>query len=207
MKAIVYRYLGPLMALCMAASPLAAGAQDDTGPQALVERTVMQVLALAAADPGVKKGDLSGLTRLVEARIVPHFDFDTMTRLAVGRHWREASPAQRATLTTLFKQLLVRTYTRAYARTREVKARVLPLRAERTATEVTVKTVLLLPADAPAVTVDYDMRVTGAGWKVYNVTVENVSLVTTYRAEFAEQIRAGGIDGLITRLEEKNASP
>lgn len=197
---LMSRLVGAWMLLCAAL----AAAQDVTSPRTLVERTVTDVLRLAAEDRGVAKGDLTGLGRLVEERIVPHFDFDTMTRLAVGRHWRAATAAQRGALTTQFKQLLVRTYTRAYARSREVKARVLPLKLERGATEATVKTVLLLPGDAPDVAVDYDMRLTEQGWKVYNVTVEGVSLVTTYRAEFAEQVRAGGIEGLIRRLEEKN---
>lgn len=198
------RVMGGLAATAMLLWALGAAADEVSSPRDLVEATVNDVLRLAAADPGVAKGDLTSLGRLVEERIVPYFDFDTMTRLAMGRHWREATPAQRGTLTVLFKQLLVRTYTRAYARTREVKARVLPLRLERGAQEATVKTVLHLPGDAPEVTVDYDMRVTAQGWKVYNVTVEDVSLVTTYRGEFAEQVRAGGIDGLIRRLESKN---
>ncbi|MBM3396167.1 MAG: ABC transporter substrate-binding protein, partial [Betaproteobacteria bacterium] len=182
-------------------------AQSPADPRALVERTVTEVLALAASDPGVAKGDLAGLTHLVEARIVPHFDFATMTRLAVGRHWRAASAGQRNALVAQFQRLLVRTYTRAYARSRNVRARVSPLQLERGATEATVKTVLMLPGEAPDVTVDYDMHWVEGRWKVYNVTVEGVSLVTTYRGEFAEQIREAGVDGFLRRLEEKNRSP
>lgn len=159
---------------------------------------------MAAADKRVDTGDIGELVKLVEVKVAPHFDFGTMTRLAVGRHWRAASGPQRQALISEFKKLLLRTYTRAYAANRDVKTSVKPLKPDHGAKEVTVKSELVLPSNAPPVSVDYDMRATPNGWKIYNVTVSGVSLVTTYRSEFAEQIRKTGVDGLIRRLEERN---
>ncbi len=173
-------------------------------PDVLIRHTAEEILTMAAADKRADTGDIGGLVKLVEARVAPHFDFGTMTRLAVGRHWRDASEPQRQALISEFRKLLLRTYTRAYAANRDVKTRVKPLKLDHGEEEVTVKSELVLPGNAPAVSVDYDMRASPNGWKIYNVTVNGVSLVTTYRSEFAEQIRKTGIDGLIRRLEERN---
>lgn len=204
MNRIVLRLLGLWL---LFHPPIGGLSQRPPEPQVLVERTVTDVLEMAAAEPGVLTGDLTDLYKRVDARVMPYFDLDTMTRLAVGRHWRDATPAQRAAMTNQFRQLLVRTYTRAYVHSNDVKVQVLPVKLDRADTETTVKTRILFAGGAPDVAVDYDMRATGSGWKVYNVTVEGVSLVTAYRAEFAEQIRLGGIDGLIRRLTQKNSTP
>ncbi|MFN0313597.1 MAG: phospholipid-binding protein MlaC [Burkholderiales bacterium] len=184
----------------------AALAQTNPGvaPDVLIRQTAEEILVLAAADKRVDKGDTGELIKLVEVKVAPHFDFDTMTRLAVGRHWREASAQQRQALAAEFRKLLLRTYTGAYAANRGVKTRVKPLRPGDSAEEVTVNSELILPNNAPPVSVDYDLRATANGWKIYNVTVEGVSLVTTYRSEFNEQIRKTGVDGLIRRLQERN---
>jgi phospholipid transport system substrate-binding protein len=173
-------------------------------PDVLVRQTAEEILVLAAADKRVDTGDIGELIKLVEVKVAPHFDFDTMTRLAVGRHWRVASARQHQALVAEFRKLLLRTYTRAYTANRGVKTRVKPLRPGGSAEEVTVNSELILPNNAPLVSVDYDMRATENGWKIYNVTVEGISLVTTYRSEFNEQIRKNGVDGLIRRLEERN---
>ena len=204
MQAYIVRFVGAIwVALFIAGASAHAQSDSHSRPEELVKQTVAQVLSLAAADSKASAGDISDLANLVEAKIVPHFDFATMTRLAVGKHWREANESQRQRLTQAFKTLLVRTYTRAYALHRDVKATVLPSRTPDSAKEATVRTQLALPGNAPPVTVDYDMRLAPEGWKVYNVTVDGVSLVTTYRAEFTEQIRTGGVDGLIKRMEER----
>lgn len=179
-------------------------AAQDLQPDVLVKRAGDEILALVANDDLVASGDINELVKVVDKKIAPYFDFNTMTRLAVGKYWRMADEAQRQSLTAEFRQLLIRTYTRAYASNREVRATVMPSRLEAGATEATVKTQLSLPGSRPPITVDYDMRLYAGGWKIYNVTVDGVSLVTTYRADFAERIRRTGIDGLIVSLAERN---
>lgn len=189
--------------------PTVTRAQTESSPRlapdALVRQTADEILSFAAADKGVHTGDIEGLIKVVEVKVAPHFDFDTMTRLAVGKHWRDASDLQRQSLTVQFRKLLLRTYTRAYSLNRGVKSKVKPLKTRGDEAEVTVKSELILPSSVDTVSVDYDMRATASGWKIYNVTVEGVSLVTNYRSEFAEQIHKSGIDGLIHLLEQRNA--
>ena len=179
-------------------------AAQDLQPDVLVKRAGDEILALAANDERVASGQIDELVKIVEQKIATYFDFNTMTRLAVGKYWRMADESQRQSLVAEFRQLLIRTYTRAYASNREVRATVMPSRLEAGAVEATVKTQLSLPGSRPPITVDYDMRLYSGGWKIYNVTVDGVSLVTTYRADFAERIRRTGIDGLIVSLAERN---
>lgn len=186
----------------LAAGPATA---QSVAPDELVRTTSEQVLKLAAEDPGVKNGNAAKLVDLIETRVVPHFDMNKVTRLAVGRPWRDATPEQQATLVREFQNLLVRSYAAAYTAYRQVKVEVPPLKLAGNEDDVVVKSRILLPGGAPPVGVDYAMNRSAAGWKVYNVTVDGVSLVTTYRNEFAAQIQNGGIDGLIRYLRERNA--
>ena len=140
----------------------------------------------------------------LETRVLPQFDMSKMTRLAVGKNWRQATQDQQKQLVKEFQTLLVRSYSAAYSAYRHVKVDVRPLKTID-GDDVTVKTQILLPGGAPPVAVDYAMNVTPDGWKVYNVVVEGVSLVTTYRTEFGVQIEQGGIDGLIRNLQERNS--
>lgn len=174
-------------------------------PDELVRSTSEQVLKMAAEDAAAKNGNSAKLVELIETRVVPHFDMKKVTRLAVGRPWREATPEQQATLVREFQNLLVRSYAAAYTAYRQVKVEVPPLKLSGGEEEVVVKTRILLPGGAPPVGVDYAMGRSESGWKVYNVTVDGVSLVTTYRNEFAAQIQNGGIDGLIRYLRERNS--
>ncbi len=192
--------------LLLAAAPFAPAALGQVAaPDEVVRTTSEQVLRMAAEDPGVKNGNAAKLVDLIETRVVPHFDMNKVTRLAVGRPWREATPEQQATLVREFQTLLVRSYAAAYTAYRQVKVEVPPLKLNGSEDDVVVKTRILLPGGAPPVGVDYSMGRSDAGWKVYNVTVDGVSLVTTYRNEFAAQIQNGGIDGLIRYLRERNA--
>ena len=190
------------LGLALAGAPVRA---QVTPPDELVRTTSEQVLKMAAEDPGVKNGNAAKLVDLIETRVVPHFDMNKVTRLAVGRPWRDATPEQQATLVREFQTLLVRSYAAAYTAYRQVKVEVPPLRLSGSEDEVVVKTRILLPGGAPPVGVDYAMGRHDSGWKVYNVTVDGVSLVTTYRNEFAAQIQNSGIDGLIRYLRERNA--
>jgi phospholipid transport system substrate-binding protein len=127
-----------------------------------------------------------------------------MTKLAVGKSWRTATPEQKQALMNEFRILLVRTYTKAFTSYRDQIVEIKPLKLDISMTEVTVKTAIVKPGSQQPVLVDYDMERTPNGWKVYDLTVEGVSLVTSYRGTFADQIQQVGIDGLIKTLVEKN---
>ena len=172
-------------------------------PDALVKRTVEEVLQVIKQNP-----DRAALQQLAEQKVLPNFDFREMTQLAVGANWRKASPQQQAALESGFRKLLVNIYTSSLAqsgrpqgeRTLEVKS--LPPQAGKQ-DEATVKTVVKDP-DGKRVAIDYRMASRGGQWKVYDVLVEGVSLVTNYRTSFDGEVNKGGVDGLIKALEQKN---
>lgn len=195
------------LALWAAAGNLAAQPSPAYArPDAVVRGASEALLGWAARKAPLTREQGQDLLAMVQNDIAPHFDFETMTRLAVGKHWRLANPAQRAALVAEFRQLLIRIYTMAYMANSEVRVVIEPLKLTPGATECTVHSQLILPGSRPPVTVDYDMRRTDTGWKIYNVAVDSVSLVTTYRQDFSERIRRGGIDSLIASLKERNSS-
>ena len=189
-----------LLALALAA-PLAPA--QDVEPNALLQATTLEVIAAMKHERDQHGGQQKQITDLIETKVVPLFDFPRMTRLAVARNWRAATPGQQAALTAAFKSLLVRTYSAALSSYRDQVIEFRSLRAAPDATEVTVKSVVKQSGTAPTA-MDYDMVKTPAGWKVYDITVAGISLVTSYRDSFSEIIRDGGVDGLIKALEEKN---
>lgn len=192
----------PLVGVLLAA---AAAAADFPPPDTVVKTTSEDVLRVVADDKDLRNGAPSKLVELIETKIVPHFDMTRVTRLAVGKYWNDATPEQQKVLVDEFRTLLVRSYAAAYSAYRLVKVEVTPLQLAANENDVTVKTRILLPGGAPPVGVDYDMRLNPDGWKVYNVTVDGASLVTTYRNDFSSQIQTAGIDGLIKNLKERNA--
>ncbi len=178
-----------------------AGAQE--APDALVKRVTLEVIQIAKADPKVQAGDEARVREVVESKLLQHFDFTRMTALAMGRHWRTATPEQQAQLTDQFRTLLVRTYAGSLSLYRNETIEFKPLRNDPGAADVTVRTAVVRPSGNP-VQIDYSLAKEAGGWKAYDVIVGGVSLVTNYRDEFNEQIRAGGIDGLIRTLVAKN---
>jgi len=170
-------------------------------PDAMMSGLTAEVLSVLRQDQAA--GRVSDLTELVEKRIVPLFDFGRMTRIALARNWRLASPEQQALLAAQFKTLLVRTYTRTLLEFRDQAIDYKPLRAAAGDTEVTVRSAMRRPGVEP-LTIDYDMADGTAGWQVYDVKVAGVSLVLAYRESFAALVRTSGIDGLIKSLEDKN---
>lgn len=142
--------------------------------------------------------------KLVQEILVPHFDFDRITQAAVGRYWSQATSAQQKELTAGFRELLIRTYARALLRYSGQEIRYLPVRPGADEGSVTVSSEIVQAGGAP-LPVDYKLYLKGGAWKVYDVVIDNVSLVTNYRGSFAAQIRQGGIDGLVQRLGEMNA--
>jgi phospholipid transport system substrate-binding protein len=187
--------------LCCAAVVSVALAQE--APDALVKRVAQETLQTIKSDPKVQAGDQQRIREVVESKLLPYFDFERITALAMGRNWRQASPEQQKQLVDQFRALLVRTYSGALAQYRDQTMDYKPLRAEANATEVTVRTEVVRQGQAP-VQIDYSMTKSPAGWKVYDVIVGGVSLVTNYRDEFNEQIKNGGVDGLIKSLTAKN---
>jgi phospholipid transport system substrate-binding protein len=190
--------------LLAALAPALAAAQET--PDALVKRTTDEVLAIIKADKDVQAGNMSKVTALAEQKVLPHFDFTRMTRLAVGRNWAQAAEAQKEALTKEFRTLLVRTYSTSLSQYRNQTIEVKPTRLGAQDKDAVVKTAVIQQG-GPQIPIDYAMEKTDGGWKVYDVVIDGASLVTTYRGTFNDQIQKGGIDGLIKTLQERNRSP
>jgi phospholipid transport system substrate-binding protein len=178
---------------------------DEPAPDVLIRETVQDVLAVIKKDKSIQNGDQKKIVALVEGKILPHFDFVRMTRLAVGKSWRTATPEQKQALVQEFHTLLVRTYAKVFAVYRDQVVEVKPFRMAADATEVTVKTSINKSGVQP-VLVDYEMIHTPEGWKAFDVIIEGVSMVTSYRGTFASEINQGGIERLIKVLADKNAA-
>ncbi|MFO1381201.1 MAG: ABC transporter substrate-binding protein [Chitinivorax sp.] len=169
-------------------------------PEEMVRNTSKDVVDILKKEKNDRKA-----REQVQARVLPSFDFGRMTALAVGRHWRGASPDQRTQLTDEFRQLLVRTYSSALTTYKAQAVDVKPLKIDDAATDVTVLTEVAVANQQP-VSINYSLRKTEQGWKVYDVIVAGVSLVTNYRGTFNETVQASGLDGLVKLLKEKNQS-
>jgi phospholipid transport system substrate-binding protein len=180
-------------------------AGQDNAPDVLVKTVTNDVLAIVREDKDIQSGSTKRAMELVEQKVLPHFNFTRMTQLAVGRDWRQASPEQQKQLVAEFKTLLVRTYSNALTGYRNQVISFKPARFQPSDTEVTVRTEVKQPGAQP-VSIDYSLRKEDDGWKVYDVVVANVSLVTNYRESFAAEVRSGGIDGLIKALQNRNKS-
>ena len=179
-----------------------ASAQDLT-PDALVKTVTQDVIAVIKEDKAIQAGDRKKSIALVEEKVLPHFNFTRMTALAMGANWRKATPEQKQALINEFRTLLVRTYSTELAAYRNQVIEVKPLRAKPDDADVVVRSEVKQSGTEP-VTLDYSMEKTPNGWKVYDVAVGGVSLVTTYRDAFANEVRNVGVDGLIKALADKN---
>lgn len=176
----------------------------DTPPDVLARSTTQEVLAILKQDKEIQSGNLNKVYQLVEAKILPNFDFNRMTQLAVGKHWPRATANQKQALVTEFRNLLVRTYSSSLTAFTNQTVEFRPLTMKPDDTDVTVHSEIRQPGGQP-IPIDYSMYKTSFGWKVYDVSIDGVSLVTNYRASFASTIRQSGIDGLIKTLAEKSA--
>ncbi|EGV19241.1 MlaC/ttg2D family ABC transporter substrate-binding protein [Thiocapsa marina] len=177
-----------------------AYADDAT---ALVKRTTENMLKTLEARRSEVDRDPSLIFGMIESGVAPHFDFERITQGAVGQSWRNATPAQQRALVNGFKQVLIRTYARSILSYSGEEIRYLPVKPGRQPSTVTVATEILSPGSAP-IPVDYRMHNNSGGWKVYDVVINNASLVGNYRTSFSNEIRQGGIDGLIAKLGEMN---
>ena len=198
---MIRKLAAPFLAVLL---PLAAFAQES--PDALVRRTTDEVITIIKSDKDLQSGNSRKIAELAEQKVLPHFDFARMTRLAVGRNWAQASDAQKEALMKEFRTLLVRTYSSSLTQFRDQKIDVKPTKMGAGDKEVTVRTAVLQQG-GPSIPIDYSMEKTDGGWKVFDVVIDGASLVTTYRGSFNDQIQKGGIDGLIKTLQDRNRSP
>lgn len=176
---------------------------EDIGPDELVRNTTQEVISVIKQDKDIQSGDRAKIYALVEEKVLTHFDFRRMSQLAMGKNWRQATPEQQDAIIKEFRSLLVRTYAVSLSQYRDQKIEIKPTKLEPDAKDATVKSVFIQSGREP-VTVDYSMYKLPVGWKVFNITVEGVSLVENYRATFNDQVRKSGVDGLIKTLAERN---
>lgn len=184
-------------------SPLLFAAESD--PDELIKKTANEVLTLIKQDKEIQAGSKKKIKEVIEVKVLPHFDFTRMTRLALGRFWKQATPEQQVALVSEFKTLLVRTYSTSLISYRDQQINYKPLKMMPSDTDVVVKTLIMQPG-AQAIPLDYSMVKTPTGWKAYDISVDGVSLVVNYRSSFAQEIQQGGVDQLIKTLQAKNNS-
>lgn len=177
---------------------------QDLGPEELVKKLTQEVMDAVKSDQQLAAGDRQRAIKLAEEKVLPHVDFEEATRLAAGRAWPQATPEQKKKLVTEFRNMLVRTYSSALQPYEDQQMKVLPVRMKPADTEVIVRNQFIRSGGKP-LAIDYSMRKTDTGWKIYDIVVEGVSLVLTYRSEFDALVKQEGIDGLIRRLAQKNA--
>ena len=188
----------PLLFLCAGS----ASAQQEA-PDALVKRVSTEILELAKTDKQIQAGNQQRIMEVVQAKVIPHVNFQRMTAMAAGRFWREATPEQQAALTTEFRSLLIYTYSGAISQVRNQVLEFKPMRAGAGDDEVEVRSNVIQPRGEP-IQLNYRLEKTPAGWKIYDVNILGAWLVETYKGTFAAEINKGGIDGLIRALAERN---
>ncbi|MBS0497542.1 MAG: ABC transporter substrate-binding protein [Gammaproteobacteria bacterium] len=178
----------------------------EMAPDRLVDKTVKEVIEIIQKDEELKNGNKDKMLDLIETKILPHFNFTRMTQLAMGQHWSKAEPGQQTKLVDEFRTLLVRTYSNALTTYNHETIKVNPIKQLGDSVETTVRTVVVQGKGREPVPIDYSMEKKPDGWKVYDVTVAGVSLVTNYRGSFNSQVRKGGVEGLLKALADKNKS-
>jgi len=176
---------------------------QEIAPDQLVQKITDEVLAAIKSDKQLAAGDKQKALKLAEEKVLPYIDFEQATRLAVGRAWSEASPEQKKRLVGEFRNMLVRTYSNAIEAYQGQTLKVLPARGKQDPEDTTVRTQFIRAGGQP-LPIEFHMRQTDKGWKVYDIVVEGVSLVMTYRSEFDAVVKQEGLDGLIKRLAQKN---
>ena len=177
-------------------------AQEDS-PDALIKKVTEDVLTIVRQDKDIQSGNTKKAIELVEAKVLPNFNFVHMTALAMGKDWNKATPEQKKQLSDEFKTLLVRTYSNALTGYKDQTVRYKPTKMQAGDAEVVVKTEVVQSGSKP-IQLDYSMEKLAEGWKVYDVIVAGVSLVTNYRDTFGQEVRANGVDGLVKMISNKN---
>lgn len=177
-------------------------ARAATAPDALIKQVSTEVIDAVKSDKAIQAGDVGKIIALVDSKVMPHVNFQRMTSSAIGRNWRTATPEQQKRLQDEFKTLIVRTYAGALTQVKDQTVQLRPLRAAAEDTEVVVRTEV--KGKGEAIQLDYRLEKVGSDWKIYDVNVLGVWLVEQYRSSFAQEIGSVGIDGLITKLAERN---
>ena len=173
------------------------------GPDELVKRTAEDVLATVKSDADIQAGDQGKIFALAEEKIVPNFNFDKVSRMVLGKNWTNATPEQKTAFQAEFRSLLIRTYATALSKYRNQVIEYKPFRKASESNVASVKTLIVQPGGQP-IAVDYTLEKQADAWKVYDIVIEGVSLVTNYRGQFAQEIRTNGLDSLIKKLADKN---
>jgi phospholipid transport system substrate-binding protein len=194
-----------LIAFIFLAVVSSASVLAQEAPDALIFQVTEDVLEIIRKDKDIQSGDTHKAIELVDKKVLPHFNFKRMTALAVGKDWRKATPQQQQLLSVEFRTLLVRTYSNALTSYKNQKVIYKPFRMSAGETDVLVRTEIVQPG-SKAVQLDYSLEKLAEGWKVYDVSVAGISLVTNYRDQFGQEVRNGGIDGLLATLVAKNRS-
>ena len=199
---LLQRFMSVIASGLLALASFTALAQD--GPDQLIRRLSVDVLDTIKTDKEMQSGNVRKIVALVDGKVMPHVNFTRMTASAVGRAWRQATPEQQKRLQDEFKTLLVRTYAGALSQVKDQSVAVKPLRGNPADAEVIVRTEVIGRGDP--IQLDYRLEKTADGWRIYDLNVLGVWLVETYRSQFAQEISARGIDGLIATLSERNRS-
>jgi phospholipid transport system substrate-binding protein len=205
MKRKFLHFVAALLASVVAVASGASVALAQQDPNKFIESLSEKVIDQLKSDKDIQAGDLKRVSELVDTTLMPHVNFERMTALSVGRTWRQATPEQRKQLMTEFRVLLLRTYANAFTAVRDQRIQMKPFRGEPGSEDVIVRSEIIQPRGEP-IQLDYRLEKAGDAWKIYDVNVLGVWLVQTYRNQFAQEISAGGIDGLIKSLAEKNKS-
>ena len=195
---MIKKLLLSLSLLCFSATIFAIEA-----PDALVKRTADDVLAVVKTDQDIQAGNQEKIFALAEQKILPNFNFDKISRLVLGKNWTKATPEQKTAFQAEFRSLLIRTYATALSKYKNQTIDYKPLRLADGATSATVKTLIVQPGGQP-IAVDYSLEKHTDAWKVYDIVIEGVSLVTNYRSQFTQEIRQNGLDSLVKKLSDKN---
>ncbi|MGB7815267.1 MAG: ABC transporter substrate-binding protein [Methylotenera sp.] len=195
---IAFRFIIALSLLCFGTASFAI-----EGPDELVKRTAEDVLATVKSDQDIQAGNQEKIFALAEEKIVPNFNFDKVSRMVLGKNWTRATPEQKAAFQAEFRTLLIRTYASALSKYRNQTIEYKPFRMVNESSIASVKTQIIQPGGQP-IPVDYTLERQADTWKVYDIVIEGVSLVTNYRSQFAQEIRQNGLDSLIKKLADKN---
>ncbi len=191
-----------LIAGTVLVASLGQAAWAQTAPEALIKKIAAEVIDTAKADKAIQAGDVSRITALVDAKVMPSVNFEVMTRSAVGPQWRQASPDQRGKLQTEFKSLLVRVYSGALKEIKDQTVEITKTLPVAQSTQVVVQSEVR--GKGEPIKLDYRLDKDGDSWKIIDVNVGGIWLVTSYRSQFAQELANGGIDNLITKLAERN---
>lgn len=175
----------------------------EVSPEALVKQTAEDVISVIKNDKEIQAGNKQKIYALAEEKILPNFDFDRVCKLVLGKNWRTATPEQQATFQKEFRSLLLRTYSTALGKYKNQTIQYKPTVMDNESGVATVKTEIVQPS-GPPIAVDYSLGKTEANWKVFDIVIENVSLVTNYRSQFGTEIRQNGLDSLNKKLADKN---